>query len=205
MDYQKAFDSVEVPMVLEAIESLGVKQIYINILKYIYQNTYAFIHFIKTRKFLNRQGNCISPKLFSACIENILRKLNWENKGIKIDSETFTHLRFADDIVLVSHDLKELQTVLEELNREIKAVGLEMNIKKTQVMFNEQIDREPEVKIDQIPLKIVSFYIYLGQLITTLPNKEKKIKRRISSGWQAFGRAISIFERKMPISLKFRV
>ena len=80
-----------------------------------------------------------------------------------------------------------------------------MNLKKTQVMFNEQIDGEPEVKIDQNPLKIVKSYIYLGQLITTLPNKEKEIKHRISSGWQAFGRASSIFKSKMPTSLKRRV
>ena len=50
----------------------------------------------------------------------------------------FTHLRFDNDIVMASHDLKELQTM-----------GLEMNIKKSQVMFNEQIDGESEVKIDQ--------------------------------------------------------
>ena len=115
----------------------------------------------------------------------------------------FTHLRFADDIVLVSHDSKKLQTVLKKLNKENKAVGLEP--KKFIVMFNEQINGEPEIKIDQIPLKIIIPYIYLGQLITTLPNKEKEIKRRISSGWQAFGRASRIFKSKMPTSLKRRV
>ena len=73
-----------------------------------------------------------------------------------------THQRFADDTVLVSHDPKELQTMLEKLNRESKAVGLEMNQKKAQVMFNEQIDGEPEVIIDKTPLKIVNSYIYLG-------------------------------------------
>ena len=87
----------------------------------------------------------------------------------------FTHLRFADDIVLVSHDSKKLQTVLKKLNKENKAVGLEP--KKFIVMFNEQINGEPEIKIDQIPLKIIIPYIYLGQLITTLPNKEKEKNR----------------------------
>ena len=77
-----------------------------------------------------------------------------------------------------------------------------MNLSKTQVMFNELINDDPEIKIDQTPLKNVTSYTYLGQLITTLPNKEQEIKRRISLGWKAFGRASSIFKSKMPICLK---
>ena len=46
-----------------------------------------------------------------------------------------------------------------------------MNLKKTQVMFNEQIDGKPEVKIDQTSLKIANSYIYLEQLITILDGK----------------------------------
>ena len=96
VDCRKAFDSVEVPAILEAIESQGDEQIYINTLKHIYQNTFVFIHLHKESDIFKlersvRQGDCISPKLFFACIENIFRKLNWENKEIKIDGEMFTH------------------------------------------------------------------------------------------------------------------
>ena len=59
-----------------------------------------------------------------------------------------------DDIVLASHDPKELHTMLKELNREGKTVEIEINLKKTQVMFNEQINGEMEVKIDQTRLHI---------------------------------------------------
>ena len=65
-----------------------------------------------------------------------------------------THQRFADDTVLASHDPKELHTMLKELNREGKTVEIEINLKKTQVMFNEQINGEMEVKIDQTRLHI---------------------------------------------------
>ena len=46
------------------------------------------------------------------------------------------NLRFADDIVIASENLEELQTMLEQLNVESKAVGLEINLSKIQVMFN---------------------------------------------------------------------
>ena len=29
----------------------------------------------------------VSPKLFTATLESIFRRLNWENKGVKIDGE----------------------------------------------------------------------------------------------------------------------
>ena len=43
------------------------------------------------------QGDTISPKLFTATLEMIFRRLNWENKGVKIGVEFLSNLRFADD------------------------------------------------------------------------------------------------------------
>ena len=47
-----------------------------------------------------RQEDTISPKLFTATLESIFRRLNWENKGVKIDVEFLYNLRFADDIFM---------------------------------------------------------------------------------------------------------
>ena len=33
-----------------------------------------------------RQGDTFSPKLFTATLESIFRRLNWENKGVKTDN-----------------------------------------------------------------------------------------------------------------------
>ena len=55
--------------------------------------------------------------------------------------------------------------------------------------------------------EIVQKYIYLGQLISaTFTSKEQEIKRRSTMGWQAFGRAYSIFKNKdIPIVNKHQV
>ena len=45
-----------------------------------------------------RQGDTISPNLVNAALENIFRKLNWEGKGININGDFLSHLRFADNI-----------------------------------------------------------------------------------------------------------
>ena len=62
------------------------------------------VHLLKENKKINikrgvRQGDTISPKLFTATQDSIFRRLNWENKGVKIGGEFLTNLHFADDII----------------------------------------------------------------------------------------------------------
>ena len=87
-----------------------------------------------------RQGDTISPKLFTATLESIFRRLNWEKKSVKIDGEFLSNLRFADDIFQYTETLKRLQHMLQELSDEIRRMGLKMNIAKTKVMV---VDNTP--------------------------------------------------------------
>ena len=52
-----------------------------------------------------RQGDPISPKLFTAVIEEIFKKADLD-KGINIDGERLKNLRFADDIAPVMKTTK---------------------------------------------------------------------------------------------------
>ena len=69
-------------------------------------------------------------KLFTACLESVFQTLNWDNKGFNIDDEYLNHLRFADDIILLSGEPQQLQNMLTELNEASVKVGLQMNLKK---------------------------------------------------------------------------
>jgi len=97
--------------------------------------------------------------------------------------------------------------MLQELNQENFKDGLSMNIKKTKIMKNEVINDNINIIIGGNESEIVQKYIYLGQLISaTSTSKEQEIKRRITMGWQAFGRASSIFKNKdIPITHKRKV
>ena len=77
-----------------------------------------------------RQGDTISPKLFTATLESIIRKFIWENKGVKIDGELLSNHRFADDIFLCTETPQELQQALQELSDESRQMDL-MNFAKT--------------------------------------------------------------------------
>ncbi|CAK1589757.1 unnamed protein product [Parnassius mnemosyne] len=49
-----------------------------------------------------RQGDVISPKLFTAALEDVFKLLDWKGYAINVNGEYITHLRFADDIVLMA-------------------------------------------------------------------------------------------------------
>ena len=65
-----------------------------------------------------RQGDTISPKLFTATPESIFRKIDWEEKGMNIDGENLINLRFAYDTSNTSENAEEWQQMRTDLNRE---------------------------------------------------------------------------------------
>ena len=186
---------------------------YVNVLKHIYKQAKSFIRLHKDSKPFQvsrgvRQGDTSSPKLFTACLEKVFRKLNWSRRGILIDGEYLSHLRFADDIIIFTRNIAELHEMLQELNQASLEVGLSMNFKKTKIMRNKHAEvTNRKITIDSNEIEEVNHYIYLGQRISMeTASKEQEIKRRITLGWQAFGRASAIFiNKEIPTCLKRQV
>ncbi|KAK6762000.1 hypothetical protein RB195_022916 [Necator americanus] len=81
IELKKAFDSVETEAVVEALDNQGVPTQYIKVLRESYSNFTTGISpfykniIIDVKKGF-RQGNTISPKIFTATLENSLRKLD---------------------------------------------------------------------------------------------------------------------------------
>ena len=106
MDYEKAFASVQTQAILTSLQEQGIEEVYIAILKYIHtdnSSVTADMHKVSEKTRIKRrviQGDTISPKLFMATLHIIFRRLNWENKGVNIDGEFLTNLRFVDGILL---------------------------------------------------------------------------------------------------------
>ncbi len=56
-----------------------------------------------------KQGDPLSPNLFNSILEDIFQKIEWEERGIRIDEENLSNLRFVNDVVLISADVEELK------------------------------------------------------------------------------------------------
>ena len=208
-DYEKAFDSIEHGAVFNALREQTISENYIDLLQNIYENSKAKIRLhkntgeIKIEKGV-RQGDTISPKLFTASLESIFRKTDWEEMGINVDGEYLTNLRFADDITITTPRCDQLQKMLSDINKESKKVGLKMNKAKTKILLNSKASVEP-ITIDNEQLEKVNEYIYLGQLITPGNGNEPEIRRRMKIGWKAFAKYKDILNSKIPMCLKRKV
>ena len=90
VDYEKAFDSVEHFAILDTLIKIGVHPIYVKILQNIYKEATSRIHLDNhiSKSFPIergvRQGDPISPKLFTAAIEEVFQKSNLQ-AGIEIE------------------------------------------------------------------------------------------------------------------------
>ncbi|XP_077294287.1 uncharacterized protein LOC143916893 [Arctopsyche grandis] len=86
-----------------------------------------------------RQGDPLSPKLFSAVIEEIFKEMDWSKFGIKINGSNLNHLRFADDLVLFSDNSETLQVTLQDLATKSKKVGLTLSKTKTKAITKPKV------------------------------------------------------------------
>ncbi|KAG1670086.1 Exosome complex component MTR3 [Nymphon striatum] len=121
-----------------------------------------------------RQGDSISPKLFTACLENVFRGLNWTSKGIPINGDRLTNLRFADDVVLFSESPQELQLMVEELRTASSKVGLEINLNR---YFQNSIKMPVDTKRICGPDQSSPYYLY-SQLSQSSTDKKNVVDQK---------------------------
>lgn len=208
IDYQKAFDSLLHSSIWETLLSQQVPLDYIKVLKNIYDNSTSRVKLettgppIQIRKGV-RQGDPLSPTIFIAVLESIIGKLNWERVGININGCYLSHLRFADDIALLSESINQLQIMINTLHEESRKVGLEINLTKTNIMTN-HIERP--IYLENSSLAYVGAYIYLGKQVSfNQQNNELEVERRINNTWKKFWSLKEILKSDMTIRMKTKV
>ncbi|CAK1587710.1 unnamed protein product [Parnassius mnemosyne] len=205
VDYQKAFDTISHTSIWEALKVQKVEKEYIDVIRNIYSKSTGKVKLETIGQSFPikrgvRQGDPLSPNLFIAVLETIIRKLDWNKCGLNINGRYLSHLRFADDIVLLSETSCGLQYMLETLNISSRQVGLEMNLSKTNPMTN---NIKKCIRLENRALDYVDEYIYLGKQISFKTNSnEVEIQRRIKIAWNKYWSLKEVFKSNMSIKLK---
>ncbi|KAH7693024.1 protein F43G9.7, partial [Aphelenchoides avenae] len=165
IDYEKAFDSIEMNAVWNALEEQGVDPRYVSLLEETNTGCTTDITLfrdpirIPVRRGV-RQGDTISPKLFTAALESIFRGMNWDGDkraGVSIDGRRLNHLRFADDIALVGRSMADLD-----------------------------FDTQQGLKLGEETIVRTWKYIYLGQEVRWDHKLDGEITRRQKAAWNAY-------------------
>ncbi|KAE9412726.1 hypothetical protein Angca_007906, partial [Angiostrongylus cantonensis] len=178
---KKAFDSIEIKAFMEVLGSQEVPAQYIKILRELYKNFTT-----KISPFYNdinldvkrgvRQGDTISPNLFTATLQNVMRTLEGNNMRVKFDGRQVHHLRFADDIVLITPDITQAERVLADFDKTCGKIGLRLNLKKTMFMKNGLVSFAP-FTLNGTNVSECFSYVYLGRKINMMNDLAPELSR----------------------------
>ena len=108
-------------------------------------------------------------------------------------------LRFADDVVLMAENSKDLEKMINDLCRESKRMGLHINYDKTKLLTNGSRDL---IEVDGHVVEYVEEIRYLGQMIGFENRFEREIQERINSSWKSYWRVGRWMKGDLPMSLK---
>ena len=146
VDFRKAFDTVSHTGLWLALLQQGVPSTYIRVLIKIYSGQSGKVQGDRLSKPFDiqrgvRQGDPISPLLFNAVLEKIMREVaqSWHTKrwGVKPRGRRrLLNLRFADDLLLVGASLHQAKSMLRDLIAKAREYGLEVHETKTKILWN---------------------------------------------------------------------
>ena len=211
IDFEKAFDSLKAEAVMEAVEKLDIEWQYQRLIRYIYETATATITVNGEKDTIQlkrgiRQGDALSPKLFTAALQDKIRNIDWSNGGLDICGEKLTHLMYADDIVLFAEDMETLQGMVNKVYAACLEIGLRINRSKTKSMCNGYILNRKNIYLENEKIELVERFVYSGQVIELNNKVAPEITKRIQTAWAAFSKLSYILKDvNTPINLRRKV
>jgi hypothetical protein len=108
IDAEKAFDKIQHPFVIKALKKLGIEEMFLNIIKAMFNKPRANIILngeqLKLLQLMLGMRQCclLSPLLFSIVLEFLTTAIREEQeiKGIQIGKEEAEVSLFSDDMIL---------------------------------------------------------------------------------------------------------
>uniref|UniRef100_A0AC35UCJ2 Histone H4 n=1 Tax=Rhabditophanes sp. KR3021 TaxID=114890 RepID=A0AC35UCJ2_9BILA len=95
-----------------------------------------------------KQGDCLSPRLFTLLVQYVIYKAEIEEFGFKKDDVKLDYLGYAGDMVLLANDSKKLQKMLNRNSRSLKTF-LE-NIIRDAVTYCEHAKKKTVTAMDVV-------------------------------------------------------
>ncbi len=111
------------------------------------------------------------------------------------------NLRYADDIVLIAQNTKELKEMAVELLEKCWEAELSLNAGKTKIIGT---GKKQDLQVGDETIEVEEV-IYLGQLISFRNKGDKEISRRIKKGCASFWGLKFIYTGKMGTKTKARI
>jgi hypothetical protein len=127
MDYMHAFDSIKRNKILESLTQNKIPSNLIRLIKLTLQNTAAKVRvnnaYIMEFRVESgvKQGDPLSPTLFSLVIDTVLKKLDLRGN---ISTRLRQLTAYADDILIIAYTKHSLIDTFQQLKNKSMEVGL---------------------------------------------------------------------------------
>jgi hypothetical protein len=141
IDFKKAFDCIDRNYLLFKVLNEGIEGKLYWAIKSIYSKNEACVRLntIHTTDWFScdngvRQGDILSPTLFSIFINDLSKEINMLDKGVEFGQDKLSILLYADDVVLLSHSADGLQSMLDSLDQWSKKWKVYVNRTKSKII-----------------------------------------------------------------------
>ena len=220
VDLTKAFDTVSRKGLWQIMERLGCPPKFLNMVVQLHEDQRGQVRLSSdlSEPFpINngvKQGCVLAPTLFTIFFSMMLKHATADlddEDGVyiryRLDGSLFNlrrlqahtktleqlirDLLFADDAALVAHTERALQRITSCFAEAAQLFGLEVSLKKTEVLHQpapREEYRPPHIIIGNTELKTVQHFTYLGCTISSDAKIDREIDNRLAKGNSAFGR-----------------
>lgn len=220
VDLTKAFDTVSRTGLWLILERLGCPPKFLQMVIQLHENQRGQIRLngdlSEPFAISNgvKQGCVLAPTLFSIFFSMMLKHTTEDledGDGVyvryRLDGSLFNlrrlqahtktqerlirDLLFADDAALVAHTEQALQRITSCFADTSRLFGLEVSLKKTEVLHQpapQEEHRPPHITIGDTELKSTQQFTYLGCIISSDAKIDREIDNRLSKANSSFGR-----------------
>ena len=196
IDFEKAFDRIDRNYLFSKLQNKGFQGNMLNCIKAIYAECKCTVNVngLLTDEFSSaygvRQGDNLSPTLFNLYINDLVDEIKAGSKGIKCNDTAVHCLLYADDLVLISEDERDLQVMINILQKWCLKWKMKINSDKSKVVHFRSTNKEETqytFKLGNDVIDIVDKYKYLGIVLHYSLNFEMSSSILAKSGGRALG------------------
>ena len=163
-----------------------------------------------------RQGENLSPLLFSIFLNDLAAFMSTNSEGIQIEFtaeniacyiKLYT-LLYADDTILISESPEDLQCMLNALNAYCQKWKLQVNASKTKIVIfsRGRVKKRPSWTLGSQNLEVTLDYIYLGVTFNYNGKFTKAINKQITQAKRAsFSMVAKARKLQLPIDIQMHL
>ena len=193
VDFEKAFDSVNLTSLWKLLAHYGIPEKIIRLIRTTYEpSTCQVVHNSSLTEPFSiltgvRQGCLLSPFLFLLAVDWIMAStIEGCQRGIQWTlSKQLADIDFADDVALLSHHHDNMQDKATSLYESAAKLGLKINKKKTRTMTTNHVNKN-SIQLRGEDIEDVEQFTYLGSVVSRDGGTDRDIKSRTGKATAAF-------------------